>query len=73
MKGGDTVNRTEMAGILGVTQPYLSNIFHGRRKPGWKLCKKWEKMIGKDYEWWQYAKTRDVQKLFKKFAEGYND
>ncbi len=59
------MTQTEKAALLGISANYLSMIYNGKRRPGWKLVERWKPIIGKDFAWWQKAKTKQVQTVIK--------
>ena len=63
------MTQTQKAARLGVSANYLSQIYHGKRRPGIKTIQEWEPIIGKDYDWWQSAKTYQVQKVLDAIGE----
>jgi transcriptional regulator with XRE-family HTH domain len=57
------LTQTQKANLLGISANYLSLIYHGKRRPGVKLAQDWERLTGRDYEWWQAAKVSQIQKV----------
>ena len=56
------LTQTQKASLLGISSNYLSQIYHGKRRPGPKLAQDWERITGKNYDWWQSAKVSAIQK-----------
>lgn len=57
------MTRTAMAKALGISQPYLSNLFHGHRRPSYKMAQRIKPLCFRTYEWWCNARQPEVQKL----------
>lgn len=59
---------TERAARLGISQSYLSMIYKGKRRPGWKTVERWnnEAVICKSMKWWRGAELVDIQKAINK-------
>lgn len=55
---------TKKAARLGISTSYLSMIYNGRRKPGYRLVQRWrtEALICKTISWWEEAPLPQIQK-----------
>jgi len=62
------MNRKELAKHLGISAPYLSLIYHGRRRPSWAMAQKLKAVCRRTYEWWKSAPQADVQRLLNRIA-----
>ena len=55
--------QTEKAAKIGISQNYFSQIYNGRKYPGFKVVLMLRSLgIRKSYEWWRSAKLGEVQK-----------
>jgi len=63
------MTQTEKAALMGISANYLSMIYNGNRKPGWKLAERWLPITGKNFEWWRKAKTSEVQDVIDCIGE----
>ena len=63
------LTQTQKANRLGISANYLSLIYHGKKRPGPKLAQEWERLLGKDYGWWQAAKVSQIQKVLDTVGE----
>ena len=65
MGGGDKVStQTEKAAKLKISQNYFSQIYNGRRHPGYPLVQRLQALgIRKPFEWWRTAKLGEIQKM----------
>jgi transcriptional regulator with XRE-family HTH domain len=57
-------SQTKKAAKLGISQNYLSQIYNGRKYPGWALVKRLQECgVDKPFEWWRNAKLSQIQKI----------
>jgi len=63
-----TQTQTELAELLGISQPYLNNIYHGRRRPSYKMAKRLQSITMRTHDWWREAKLADIQKHLDRIA-----
>ena len=56
------MTQTELAKLLGISQPYLNNIYHGRRRPSYNMAKRMQKVTHRTHDWWRESELSDVQK-----------
>ena len=66
------MTQTELAKHLGVSQGYLSRIYHGGRRPSWSLAQRWKPQTRRTYEWWRGATQKDVQRILNRMMEANN-
>lgn len=59
---------TERAAKLGISQSYYSQIYNGKKLPGWKLADKWKPITRRTFEWWKTARLSEIQRLFDKIG-----
>ena len=57
------MTQTEKAAKLGISQNYLSQIYNGRKYPGWELVQRFQECgVDKPFEWFRTAKLSQIQR-----------
>jgi hypothetical protein len=66
MKNGWPMPCYELAKKLGWSQSYLSQVFHGYRRPSEVMSEKARPLTRKAYGWWDDAGQAEIQALINK-------
>ena len=70
MKNNWPMPNYELAKRLGWSQSYLSQVFHGYRRPSEAMSEKAKPFTRKPFAWWEDAAQAEIQALLTKLRRG---